>query len=134
MTVLRNGRVYIDGGLRDIDLRFDTHIRDIGDGLASGTEDVIDCENALVLPGGVDPHVHFRDFRQDHKEDWTTGSAAALAGGTTTVMDMPNTDPPVLDTAQADAKRRRIADAPVAGFVYGGIGPSNRDTLAEFAA
>jgi carbamoyl-phosphate synthase/aspartate carbamoyltransferase/dihydroorotase len=48
----------------------------------------------LQLPGLVDAHVHLREPGYTYKEDFTTGTAAALAGGVTTVLDMPNTVPP----------------------------------------
>lgn len=61
-----------------------------------------------VLPGAIDMHVHFRDPGFPEKEDFSTGSAAAAAGGVTTVIDMPNTNPPVL-TCDALEEKRRIA-------------------------
>jgi carbamoyl-phosphate synthase/aspartate carbamoyltransferase/dihydroorotase len=51
----------------------------------------------MQLPGLIDPHVHFREPGATHKEDWDSGSAAALAGGFTLVLAMPNTQPPVTD-------------------------------------
>jgi len=57
----------------------------------------------LRLPGLVDVHTHMRDPGQTHKEDWSTGTAAALAGGFTTVLAMPNTSPPVTDGASLDS-------------------------------
>ena len=51
----------------------------------------------MKLPGLVDPHVHMREPGASHKEDWSTGTAAALAGGFTQVLAMPNTEPPVID-------------------------------------
>jgi carbamoyl-phosphate synthase/aspartate carbamoyltransferase/dihydroorotase len=59
----------------------------------------------LKLPGLIDPHVHFRDPGATHKEDWGTGTAAALAGGFTCVLDMPNNAPPVTDAAALAAKQ-----------------------------
>ena len=56
----------------------------------------------LRLPGLVDVHTHMRDPGQTHKEDWSTGTAAALAGGFTTVLAMPNTSPPVTDADSLD--------------------------------
>lgn len=53
----------------------------------------------LRLPGLIDPHVHVRDLRQSHKEDWASCTAAALAGGITTILAMPNTQPPITDEA-----------------------------------
>jgi carbamoyl-phosphate synthase/aspartate carbamoyltransferase/dihydroorotase len=51
----------------------------------------------LKLPGLIDPHVHVRDLGQSHKEDWASCTAAALAGGISTIFAMPNTQPPIVD-------------------------------------
>jgi len=51
----------------------------------------------LRLPGLIDPHVHVRDLGQSHKEDWASCTAAALAGGITTIFAMPNTQPPIVN-------------------------------------
>lgn len=51
----------------------------------------------LKLPGLIDVHVHLREPGATHKEDWESGTAAALAGGFTTVLAMPNTNPPITD-------------------------------------
>jgi dihydroorotase-like cyclic amidohydrolase len=59
----------------------------------------------LRLPGLIDPHVHLREPGGMGKEDLVTGTAAAIAGGFTTVLDMPNNTPPVIDAASLQAKR-----------------------------
>ena len=56
----------------------------------------------LKLPGLIDPHVHLREPGQTHKEDWDSGTSAALAGGVTLVLAMPNTKPPIFDAATLD--------------------------------
>ncbi|MFN8769950.1 MAG: dihydroorotase [Neisseriaceae bacterium] len=61
--------------------------------LSDGLNEVIDGSELLVVPGLIDPHVHFRVPGMEHKEDWITGSKAAFYGGYTTVFDMPNTKP-----------------------------------------
>jgi carbamoyl-phosphate synthase/aspartate carbamoyltransferase/dihydroorotase len=53
----------------------------------------------LKLPGLIDPHVHVREPGATHKEDWDTATQAALAGGFTAILAMPNTQPPVTDAA-----------------------------------
>ena len=58
----------------------------------------------LVLPGCIDAHVHFRDPGPTYKEDWLSGSTAAAAGGITTVIDQPNTDPRTLDRRSFELK------------------------------
>jgi dihydroorotase len=71
--------------------------------------------NFLILPALIDLHVHFRDWGQEEKETIETGSLAALAGGVTTVLDMPNTIPPINCTELAkkrmdDFKRKSYVD------------------------
>ncbi len=53
----------------------------------------------MRLPGLIDPHVHMREPGATHKEDWASGTAAALAGGFTQILAMPNTNPPIVDVA-----------------------------------
>jgi dihydroorotase len=62
----------------------------------------------LRLPGLIDVHVHLREPGGEHKEDIGSGSAAALAGGVTLILDMPNTSPPIVD-AETLALKRRVA-------------------------
>ena len=57
----------------------------------------------IRLPGLIDPHVHFRDPGQTYKEDWSSGTASALAGGYTCVLAMPNTSPPIVDSSSFEA-------------------------------
>lgn len=61
----------------------------------------------LRLPGLIDAHVHLREPGYTHKEDFYTGTAAALAGGVTAVLDMPNTNPPTDTPERFDAKVAR---------------------------
>lgn len=85
----------------------------------------------LTLPGLIDPHVHLRDPGQTHKEDFYTGTCAALAGGYTTVLDMPNNAEPIttlerLEAKMASARKQTVADI---GFNFGTLG----DNFDEFA-
>jgi dihydroorotase-like cyclic amidohydrolase len=87
------------------------------------------------LPGLIDPHVHLRDPGATHKEDFTTGTRAALAGGITMLLDMPNnpgapvTSPAALATKTEIAAPRVLCDT---GFYYG-ASASNAPTFAEVA-
>ena len=60
-------------------------------------EKTLKITHGIILPGLIDVHVHLRDFKQKKKETIRTGTMAALHGGITTVFDMPNTDPPIID-------------------------------------
>ena len=76
---------------------------------AGGAADLtIDCSELLVLPAAIDMHVHMRGGAQSQKEDWTSGSRSALAGGVTVVVDQPNTVPPI---SSPDALHARILEA-----------------------
>lgn len=59
----------------------------------------------LILPALIDPHVHFRTPGSAYKEDWMTGAKAAIAGGVTTVFDMPNNSPPPVDEVSVRTKK-----------------------------
>jgi len=69
----------------------------------------IDMKNNYVLPGFIDPHIHFRDPGLTQKEDFKTGSMAAANGGFTTVIDMPNTLPKT-NTYKALKEKIQIAE------------------------
>ncbi|MFN2136335.1 MAG: amidohydrolase family protein [Candidatus Promineifilaceae bacterium] len=78
----------------------------------------------LTLPGLIDVHTHLRVPGGEHKEDFLTGTAAALAGGVTMILGMPNTTPP-LTTAErlAEARRQAAQDALCDVGLYGGASP-----------
>ncbi|MBI5296933.1 MAG: amidohydrolase family protein [Chloroflexi bacterium] len=82
----------------------------------------------LKLPGLIDPHVHVREPGATHKEDWDTVTQAALAGGVTTILAMPNTKPPIFDEATLNlALDAAKAKARCDYGQYIGAGPDNGD-------
>lgn len=72
--------------------------------------DVYDVTGKLVTPGLIDLHVHFREPGQEAKEDFESGSRAAVAGGFTTVATMPNTNPVVDSAALVRSLKKRAED------------------------
>jgi dihydroorotase len=77
--------------------------------LASSSEHIIDAKGLLtVLPALIDGHVHFCTLEGEYKESWITGAKAAIAGGVTTVVDMPNNISPCVDAASLKAKKQII--------------------------
>ena len=89
--VLKNCRFVDKTGEYDIKIE-DGKIADISKTPIKADE-TVDMKNNFVLPGFIDPHIHFRDPGLTQKEDFKTGSLAAANGGFTTVIDMPNTIP-----------------------------------------
>ncbi|MFC1768607.1 dihydroorotase family protein [Nanoarchaeota archaeon] len=80
----------------------------------------IDCDGNIILPGLIDPHVHMREPGLTYKEGFVTGSKAALKGGVTTFLDMPNTKPPVLTVKDLQEKRKIAKKCAVNyGFHFG---------------
>jgi carbamoyl-phosphate synthase/aspartate carbamoyltransferase/dihydroorotase len=88
----------------------------------------------LILPGLVDVHTHLRVPGGEHKEDFTTGTAAALAGGVTTVLAMPNTTPPlttpaVMEETLQKAQRSILCDV----GLFAGASPAKIQELPALA-
>ena len=108
-TLITNARMVNEGRQFDGDLRIENgRIAVIGSGLpARAGEKVVDAAGRWLLPGMIDDQVHFREPGLTHKGDIATESAAAVAGGLTSFMDMPNTNPPTLDAAALEAKYTR---------------------------
>ncbi|MDP4848741.1 MAG: amidohydrolase family protein, partial [Verrucomicrobiales bacterium] len=98
--LFKNGRIATaeSSELREADVLVDVAgiITAIGTGLSTpeGAE-VIDCAGCLLVPGMFDVHVHSREPGDEHKETLATCAAAALHGGVTGVVLMPDTSPPV---------------------------------------
>jgi carbamoyl-phosphate synthase/aspartate carbamoyltransferase/dihydroorotase len=88
----------------------------------------------LKLPGLNDPHDHHREPGALHKEDWDSGTSAALAGGFTIVLAMPNTKPPIFDASTLDLTlnaARQKARCDYAQYV--GAGSDNAEAAASLA-
>ena len=129
-TLIVNARLVNEGREFDGDLRFeDGRIAQIGTGLsARANETVIDAGGRRLLRGMIDDQVHFREPGMEYKADIATESAAAVAGGLTSFMDMPNTNPPTLDAEALENKYRRAA-----GRAWGNYGfymGASNDNLA----
>lgn len=115
--LLKNCRI-LDGGMEKVvDILIDNFkIKNIGQDFSYDGK-IIDLEGKYVLPGLIDPHVHFRDPGMTQKEDFYTGSKAAAAGGVTTFLDMPNTVPPTT-TKKLLNEKRELAKRSVVDFGF----------------
>jgi dihydroorotase len=96
--VIRGGRVVDPSQALDrkLDIRLaEGRVAEMGEALEQGDAEVIDASGLVVCPGLIDLHVHLREPGGEHKETIASGAASAAAGGFTTVVAMPNTDPPI---------------------------------------
>jgi allantoinase len=90
----------------------------------------IDASGLHVMPGGIDPHVHAGDLAWAHREDFAGVSAAAAAGGITTMIEMPQNDPPVVDPASFATKRAAVrARSRIDCGLWGALVPDNFQAL-----
>lgn len=99
------------------------------------TELQLDAGGRVIIPGMIDPHVHLRCPGMEQKEDWITGSRAALKGGVTSLIDMPNTIPSTETMQALEVKRRATAEADILNaapqrFFWVGSSPENIEELA----
>jgi len=109
--------------------------------VAIGTDDVlpdgdqtIDVKGKRILPGLIDGHVHFREPGLGYKEDFLTGSTAAVCGGITMVMDMPNVVPPTADAEKVREKIKLAEGRFLTDFgFFGVIVQTNTDQILPMA-
>ncbi|MCM1310789.1 MAG: amidohydrolase family protein [Bacteroides sp.] len=126
-TVIHNAEI-VSGEGRPIKsgwlLIQDERIAAMGKGERPKADIEIDAEGDLLMPGMIDTHVHFRDPGLTHKADIESESAAAVAGGVTSFVDMPNTIPPTTSIEAWEAKMARAAEVSKANYAFY-IGASN---------
>jgi len=99
-SVLTNAKAYLNKEIVDCSIAIENgRIFKIGkETQMPNADEKTNLGNMLVLPGLIDVHVHLRDEGKAYEEDFYTGTAAAAAGGITTVLDMPNNDPVTMST------------------------------------
>jgi len=131
--ILRNGTLITGAASFAADLAVvNGKIAEIGSLASADALEILDVSGLAVLPGIVDTQVHFREPGMEHKEDIQTGTQSAVAGGVTTVLEMPNTVPPTVTRESLEDKIRRAqkrAWCNIGFFV--GASPENVDQLAE---
>jgi allantoinase len=138
--VIEGGMVHTPDGPREVDVQVaDGVITSVGKEPHPLGAQVVDARGMYVLPGAIDVHVHSRDPGFPHKEDFGTLTAAAAAGGVTTVIDMPNTVPAVdgagmLEGKAALAHGKARVDFGLWGLVRSGSTPDELEGLAAAGA
>ena len=133
--VLNNTKAYINKEIKDCSIAIDNGkiFKISKEANMPKAEKRINLKGLLTLPGSIDAHVHLRDEGKAYKEDFYTGTAAAAAGGVTTVLDMPNNNPvtmsvETLKNRMITAKKRILVNV---GF-YSAF-PNKTDEMKQIA-
>lgn len=130
-TLIVNAKIVNEGQVLDGDVLIKgAYIEKIGQNLQSMKADrVVDAKGRFLFPGAIDDQVHFREPGLTRKGDIFTESRAAVAGGVTTYMEMPNTVPPTFTQALLEQKYQTASKSSLANYSFY-IGASN-DNLDE---
>jgi dihydroorotase len=118
--LIQNARILMpDGNLEPGDVLIqDGQIVQIGSQLPEAADTLIAADGLTLLPGVIDPQVHFREPGLEHKEDLTTASRACARGGVTSFLEMPNTRPLTITQAALDDKLARAAQKSLVNFGF----------------
>ena len=131
LIAIRGGTVILPTGRQLMDIAFqDGVISAIGSHIGRAQE-TIDATGLIVLPGVIDPHVHFNEPGRESWEGWEAGTRGAARGGVTTVLEMPlNAHPPTTTAAAFDAKLAVASKQALVDFgLWGGLVPDNLGDL-----
>jgi len=128
--LIRNVRIVNEGRIREGDIYIKNGIiESIGVAVGKSADREIEAAGLYAFPGVIDDQVHFREPGLTHKAEIYTEARAAVAGGTTSFMEMPNTRPPALTQALLEEKYQRAAAVSLANYSFF-MGCSN-DNLEE---
>ena len=130
--LIRNARVARpDGSIFEGDVLCSNRlIERIAPHIGSPADETLNAGGMLLLPGVIDPQVHFREPGKEYKEDLGSGSRAAVKGGVTSFLEMPNTSPPTTSQAALNDKLKRAAEKSVANYgFFIGATPDNLDEI-----
>jgi len=129
-TLIKNAKIVNEGVVLERDILLEgSRISSIAQEISSATAKIIDVQGSYVLPGIIDDQVHFREPGLTHKGDIASESKAAIAGGITSFMEQPNTQPQTTTILELEKKFERAADSSYANysFLFGGT----NDNLEE---
>ncbi len=134
--LLANGRIVNEGRIVEGNvLIVGDRIERVGAALSEADAEVVDLEGRYVLPGLIDGQVHFREPGLGHKATVQSESRAAICGGVTSFLDMPNTSPPTVDRAALTVKRERAAGSSFANYgFYLGATNTNLEEIKRVTA
>lgn len=118
-TLIKNARIVSELGVEEADVLVRAgRIDKIAGEIDAGDASVYDADGRHLLPGMIDDQVHFRDPGLTHKGSIASESRAAVAGGVTSFMDMPNTRPKTVTLEALEAKYARAAEVSAANYAF----------------
>ncbi len=124
-TLITNARIVNEGEIREGDVLIKNgRIENIAPSLPGEADRIIDAAGKALLPGMIDCHVHFREPGLEVKADMHSESGAAVAGGVTSIMEMPNTKPAAISNAVLEDKFALAATKCIANYSFH-LGASN---------
>ena len=127
--LIRHARILLPGGewlLGDVLVQDERIVEIAAEITTTGVTREIDATGLVLLPGVIDPQVHFREPGLEHKEDLTTASRACAKGGVTSFLEMPNTKPLTITQAALDDKLQRAAQKSIVNYgFFIGATPAN---------
>lgn len=131
---IRGARVYVDGAPRELEIGIDGgEITEVGDDVLPALVEH-EAEGALLLPGLIDDHVHFREPGKEEKEDYATGTAAAAHGGVTTAIEIQNNAPLMITREAVEAKLALVRPkSRVNVGIYGSANRASQGKLGQFS-
>lgn len=129
--LLKKGKIVFIDGIREGDVVVDGgKIAEITPDFKGEADRVIDCQGRFIFPGVIDAHVHMRTPGATYKEDFATGSMAAVSAGVTSFLDMPNNTPPVITKKLLQEKRSLVDGQSFANYgLFFGATDDNVDEL-----
>ena len=130
--IIKNGQCYVNGELKNVDVAIkDGKINQIGQ-IQDETKEVLNAKGLTILPGCIDTQTHFREPGSTDTEDLHSGSRAAIAGGITSVFEMPNTNPPTSNKVEFQKKLDLAKNRMYCNYAfYFGATADNANELAD---
>lgn len=134
--IIKNGILVLEDGCMKADLaiRGEKIAAIVENGNCLNAKEIVDASEMYIFPGGIDTHTHFFDPGADYREDWYCGSRAAVSGGYTLVMEMPNSSPPVINRDTFNLKLEKALRNSVVDFaLWGGAIAGGNDQIGELS-
>ena len=132
-VVLYNCKIYVHGNLVEAGLAIDKGkiVKIAKHTNLPSASTKMNLKGHMILPGLIDCHVHLRDQQLAYKEDFVTGTAAAAAGGVTSVIDMPNNNPVTLDSLSLKERMKQAEKRVLVNVAFNSAFPKNLEEISE---